>query len=113
MILTQYTTKPQTERMGGNTFSKYENEDSNQSEEDVNEYKQDYNEIADPFYHCAHCNYKTYFSIDLKEHMEIEHTEDEHAPSAESESMIEEEDLMDAIEVWKIYKLLQRMKNKY
>ena len=47
MILTQYTTKPQTERMGGNTLSKYENEDSNQSEEDVNEYKQDYNEIAD------------------------------------------------------------------
>ena len=98
--------------MGGNTFSKYENEDSNQSEEDVNEYNQDYNEIADPFYHCAHCNYKTYFSIDLKEHMKIEHTEDEHAPLAESESL-EENLLMDAIEVWKIYKLLQRMKNVY
>ena len=85
---------------------KFVNEDT--SEEDVNEYK----DVTDPFNHCAHCNYKTYFSIDLKEHMEIEHTEDEHAPSAESESMIEEEDLMDAIEVWKIYKLLQRMKNK-
>ena len=85
---------------------KFVNEDT--SEEDVNDYKEDYN----PFYHCAHCNYKTYFSIDLNEHMKIEHTEDEHAPSAESESMIEEEDLMDAIEVWKIYKLLQRMKNK-
>ena len=44
--------------------------------------------------------------------MEIEHTQKENAPSAESESLIEEEDLMDAIEVWKIYKLLQRMKNK-
>ena len=88
---------------------KFVNEDSDTSEEDVNEYKEDYN----PFYHCAHCNYKTYFSIDLKEHMKIEHTEDEHAPLAESESMIEEEDMMDAIEVWKIYKLLQRMKNKY
>ena len=44
--------------------------------------------------------------------MEIEHTQNENATSAESESLIEEEDLMDAIEVWKIYKLLQRMKNK-
>ena len=98
--------------MGGNTLSKYENEDSNQSEEDVNEYKEEYENVTDPFYHCAHCNYKTYFSIDLKEHMKIEHTEDEHAPLAESESL-EENLLMDAIEVWKIYKLLQRMKNVY
>ena len=112
MILTQYTTKPQTERMGGNALSKYENEDSNQSEEDVNEYKQDYNEIADAFYHCAHCEYRTNYRCELKEHMEIEHIRNENAPSAESESLIEEEDLMDAIEVWKIYKLLQRMKNK-
>ena len=50
--------------------------------------------------------------IRVKEHMEIGHTEDVRAPLAESESMIEEEDMMDAIEVWKIYKLLQRMKNK-
>ena len=85
---------------------KFVNEDS--SKEDVNENKEEYN----PFYHCAHCNYKTIFRIELKEHMEIEHTEDERAPLAESESMIEEEDMNDAIEVWKIYKLLQRMKNK-
>ena len=90
---------------------KFVNEDT--SEEDVNEYKEEYENVTDPFYHCAHCNYKTYFSIDLKEHMKIEHTEDEHAPLAESDSMIEEEDMNDAIEVWKIYKLLQRMKNKY
>ena len=97
--------------MSGNAQSKFVNEDT--SEEDVNDYKEEYENVTDPFYHCAHCNYKTYFSIDLKEHMKIEHTEDEHAPLAESESMIEEEDMMDAIEVWKIYKLLQRMKNKY
>ena len=97
--------------MSGNVNSKFENEDA--SEENVNEYKEEYENVTDPFYHCAHCNYKTYFSIDLKEHMKIEHTEDEHAPLAESESMIEEEDMNDAIEVWKIYKLLQRMKNKY
>ena len=89
---------------------KFVNEDTNK--EDVNEYKEEYENVTDPFYHCAHCNYKTYFSIDLKEHMKIEHTEDEHAPLAESESL-EENLLMDAIEVWKIYKLLQRMKNVY
>ena len=86
---------------------KFVNEDT--SEEDVNAFKEEYN----PFYHCAHCKYKTNFRIDLKEHMEIEHAEDERAPLAESESMIEEDDMMDAIEVWKIYKLLQRLKNKY
>ena len=101
----------QTERMGGNTLSKFVNEVTSE-EEDVNDYKEEYENVTDPFYHCAHCNYKTYFSIDLKEHMKIEHTEDEHAPLAESESL-EENLLMDAIEVWKIYKLLQRMKNVY
>ena len=95
--------------MSGNAQSKFVNEYN--SEEDVNDYKEEYENVTDPFYHCAHCNYKTYFSIDLKEHMKIEHTEDEHAPLAESESL-EENLFMDAIEVWKIYKLLQRMKNK-
>ena len=90
---------------------KFVNEDT--SEEDVNEYKEEYENVTDPFYHCAHCNYKTNFRVDLKEHMEIEHIVDERAPLAASESMIEEEDMNDAIEVWKIYKLLQRMKNKY
>ena len=92
--------------MGGNAQSKFVNEDI--SEEDVNVYKEEYN----PFYHCAHCEFKTNFRVDLREHMEIENTEDVRAPLAESESMIEEEDMMDAIEVWKIYKLLQRMKSK-
>ena len=98
--------------MGGNTLSKFVNEVTSE-EEDVNEYKEEYEKVSDLFYHCAHCNYKTNFRVELKEHMEIEHTEDDRAPLAESESMIEEEDMMDAIEVWKIYKLLQRMKNKY
>ena len=97
--------------MGGNTLSKFVNEVTSE-EEDVNEYKEEYENVSDLFYHCAHCNYKTNFRVELKEHMEIEHTEDDRAPLAESESMIEEEDLMDAIDVWKIYKLLQRMKNK-
>ena len=43
--------------------------------------------------------------------MEIDHTEDERAPLAEDESFHQEE-LIYAIEIWKIYKLLQNMKNK-
>ena len=97
--------------MGGNTLSKFAYE-YNSEEDDVNDYKEEYENVTDLFYHCAHCEYKTNFRIELKEHMEIEHIVDELAPLAESESMVEEEDLMDAIEVWKIYKLLQRMKNK-
>ena len=97
--------------MGGNTLSKFVNEVTSE-EEDVNEYKKEYENVSDLFYHCAHCNYKTNFRVKLKEHMKIEHTEDDRAPLAESESL-EENLLMDAIEVWKIYKLLQRMKNVY
>ena len=43
--------------------------------------------------------------------MEIDHSEDERAPLAEDESFHQEE-VVNAVEVWKIYKLLQRMKNK-
>ena len=43
--------------------------------------------------------------------MEIDHTEDELEPEVESVPG-EEEELMNVIEVWKIYELLQRMKNK-
>ena len=44
--------------------------------------------------------------------MEIDHTEDERERLAEVESVPgEEEELKNAIEVWKIYKLLQRLKN--
>ena len=39
--------------------------------------------------------------------MEIDHTEDERSPLAEDENF-HQEDLMNAIEVWKIYKLLQK-----
>ena len=74
--------------MGGNTLSKFVNEVTSE-EEDVNEYKEEYENVSDLFYHCAHCNYKTNFRVELKEHMEIEHTEDDRAPLAESESMIE------------------------
>ena len=88
--------------MVGNAQSKFVNE------EDVNEYKEEYN----PYWHCAHWEYRPKLPNELKEHMEKEHTQYEKAPLAESESLIEEEELMDAIDVWKIYQLLHRMNNK-
>ena len=92
--------------MGGNTLSKYKNEDLYASKEDVNDYDEEYKEKTCAFFHCAHCN-----KSQVKGHMEIDHTEYERAPLAEDETFNQEE-LVNAIEVWKIYKLLQRMKNK-
>ena len=97
--------------MGGNTLSKYNNEELYASEEDVNDYDEEYKETASDFFHCAHCEYKAPDRGELNGHMEIDHTEDERTPLAEDESFHQEE-LINAIEVWKIYTLLQRMKNK-
>ena len=54
-------------------------------------------------YFISHCDYKTNERVNLDIHIELNHKS---APSPTNE------DLIDAIEVWKIYKLLQRMKNK-
>ena len=64
-------------------------------------------DYVEEMFHCAHCDYKTNDRFQLSAHMEISHTQDE----VLAESKIEEE-MADAIEVWKIYKLLRRMKNK-
>ena len=92
--------------MSGNAQSKFANEYN--SEEDVNNYKEEYENVTDLYYHCGNCYYRTTHRCDLKGHMKADHT----APLAESESL-EEDLMMDAIEVWKIYKLLQRMKHEY
>ena len=68
--------------MDGNTFSKYNYEFT---------------------YWCPDCDYKTNERVNLDIHVELNHKS---APSPTNE------ELMDAIEVWKIYKLLQQMKNK-
>ena len=65
--------------MGGNTFSKY-------------------NDVY--AYWCPDCDYKTNERVNLDIHLELNH-KSAHSPT--------NEELMDAIEVWKIYKL---MKNK-
>ena len=68
--------------MGGNTFSKYNNVYA---------------------YWCPDCDYKANERVNLDIHVELNHR---------SASSPMNEELIDAIEVWKIYKLLQQMKNK-
>ena len=76
IVLAQSIINVQTERMCGNTLSKYKNEDVNDEE---------YQEIAHAFFFCSHCKYKTTRN-ELKGHMKQDHTEDEPAPLAEDES---------------------------
>ena len=54
-------------------------------------------------YWCPNCDYKTNERVNLDIHVELNHKT---TPSPTNEELI------DAIEVRKIYKLLQRMKNK-
>jgi len=54
-------------------------------------------------YWCPDCDYKTNERVNLDIHLELNHKT---TPSSTNEELIE------AIEVWKIYKLLQRMKTK-
>ena len=68
--------------MGGNTFSKYN---------DVYEYW------------CPDCDYKTNEKVNLDIHLELNHKT---APSPTNE------DLIEAIEASKIYKILKQIKNK-
>ena len=69
--------------MAGNTSSKYSN--------------------PDPKYWCPDCDYKTNERVILDIHLELNH-KSAHSPT--------NEEVMHAIEVWKIYKLLQRVKYK-
>ena len=68
--------------MAGNTSSKYNDEFA---------------------YWCPDCDYKTNERVNLDIHTELNHKSAPYEPT--------NEELIDAIEVWKIYKLLQRMKN--
>ena len=54
-------------------------------------------------YWCPDCDYKTNERVNLDIHLKLNH---KMTPSPTNEELIE------AIEVWKIYKLLQRMKTK-
>ena len=69
-------------------------------------------------YWCTHCNYNSERMYNLKVHQSRKHKmikEEvvEPPPPMQSEEQFTDWDLMeDSIEVFKIYKLLQRMKNK-
>ena len=61
------------------------------------------NKVSRNTYWCPDCDYKTNERVNLDIHLELNHKT---IPSSTNEELIE------AIEVWKIYKLLQRMKAK-
>ena len=66
------------------------------------------------FYYCGHCNYATKRKYNLKVHMERKHsnTKVEEKNQIETfEERVECNNLVEAVEVLRIYKLLQRIKN--
>ena len=69
-------------------------------------------------YWCTHCNYNSERMYNLKVHQSRKHKMvkeevEEFQEPMQSEEQFTDWDLMeDSIEVFKIYKLLQRMKNK-
>ena len=69
-------------------------------------------------HYCAHCNYKSQAKSNVKRHQSFKHNSTydevvEHPLLKQMDEKPMDLDLMeDSIEVFKIYKLLQRMKNK-
>ena len=72
------------------------------------------------FYYCAHCDFKSNYKMNIKIHIERKHAHKEMIICCNNEKshmefipVDEKDDLMeDSIEVWKIYQLLLKMKNK-
>ena len=75
---------------------------------------------SETLHYCAHCNYATKRKFNMKDHIERKHAREEEIICCNNEKSHmecipegEKNDLFeDSIEVWKIYKMLQRMKNK-
>ena len=72
------------------------------------------------FYYCAHCDFKSNYKMNIKIHIERKHANKEVMICCNDEKndmefipVDEKDDLLeDSIEVWKIYQLLLKMKNK-
>jgi hypothetical protein len=70
------------------------------------------------FHYCAHCDYKSQRRCDVKRHQSRKHKTPydevvEHPLPIQIDEQPMDLDLMeDSIQVFKIFKLLQRMKNK-
>ena len=74
-----------------------------------------YTHCCETLFYCGHCEYKSNYQQNVKRHMERKHshTQEEVSPhTVASKETVQCNDLIEAVEVWKIYKLLQRMKNK-
>jgi hypothetical protein len=69
-------------------------------------------------HYCAHCDYNSHYRSNVSRHQSRKHKMvkeevEEFQEPMQSEEQFTDWDLMeDSIEVFKIYKLLQRMKNK-
>ena len=69
-------------------------------------------------HYCAHCDYNSHLRWCVRRHQNVKHKTQneevvEHPLPMRSEEQLADWELMeDSIEVLKIYKLLQRMKNK-
>ena len=72
------------------------------------------------FYYCAHCDFKSNYKLNIEIHIERKHAHKEMIICCNDEKndmefipVDEKDDLFeDSIEVWKIYQLLLKMKNK-
>ena len=75
---------------------------------------------SETLHYCAHCNYATKRKFNMKDHIERKHAREEEIICCNNEKshmefipVDEKDDLLeDSIEVWKIYQLLLKMKNK-
>ena len=69
-------------------------------------------------HYCAHCNYNSHYRANLRRHQGTKHkmlkeeVEEYGLPMQYEEKPMDLDLMEDSIEVFKIYKLLQRMKNK-
>ena len=125
MFVEEATESKQVDEHDCTTAKRKHDGDDNQSapKRKCEEIATDKSVNGDFIIYCAHCNYATKRQYNMRRHMDTHnmrrhmgtkhsHTkadENQHIPSKGS---VECNDLDEALEVWKIYKLLQRMSNK-
>ena len=64
-------------------------------------------------HYCAHCEYKSPHKWVIRRHVNTKHKIKNHLEMRNDDQHMDQEKLMEeSIEVWKMYKLLQRMKKE-
>ena len=74
-----------------------------------------YTHCCETLFYCGHCDFNSEYKQNLKRHMKRKHShtqEDMNQQTEPSKETVQCNNLVEAVEVWKIYKMLQRMKNK-